>query len=110
MKHLFNTWRPFPKEKPEKDGWYQCTLDDRIPGLPRYVMDLYWCGEVQRFKDNRIQDIFNRYDVYGYNKETHEYDKPMCTNHLCDRTDNVVAWKLMQKPYMIGFVEEESKW
>lgn len=105
MKHLFNNWREFPKEKPKKDGWYQCTVE--VPNQQRYVMDLYWYGEVQRFKDNRRQQIFSEYDVYGYNDVTHEYDKPLNTNSLCDRTDNVVAWKQMPNPYMIGFVEEK---
>ena len=102
---LFNRWRVFAKEKPKKNGWYLCTVE--VPGQQRYVMDLYWYGEKQRFKDNRRQSVFNDYDVYAYNYDTHEYDKPLHTNELCDRTDNVVAWKRIPKTYMKGFVEKE---
>lgn len=96
-------WRLFKDKKPKKNGWYQCTVE--ISGQQRYVMDLYWYGELQRFKDNRRQSVFSDYDVYAYNDTTYEYDKPVNTNSLCDRTDDVVAWRKMPKPYMKGFKE-----
>lgn len=108
MKHLFNTWRPFPKEKPEKDGWYQCTVEE--PGQCRYVMNLYWYGEKERFKDDLRRDVFGSYDIYDYDKETHFYDKQIFFDQFCDRTEDVVAWKMMPKAYMVGFVEEDTIW
>lgn len=101
---LFNRWRVFAEEKPKKNGWYQCTVE--VPGMQRYVMDLFWYDEVERFKDNRVQNVFNDYDVYAYNDVTHEYDKPINTNNLCDRTDNVIAWKKISKSYMKRFEEK----
>lgn len=98
-------WHKFPKNKPKKNGWYQCTVE--VPGQQRYVMDLYWYGKPEKFRDNRRQDVFNSYDVYGYNDETHECDKKLYTIPLCDRTESVVAWKKMPRTYMRGFVKEE---
>lgn len=103
--NLFNRWRVFGKEKPKKDGWYICTVE--VPRMQRYVMDLYWYGKNQRFKDNRKQLVFSDYDVYAYNDVTHEYDKPINTDSLCDRTENVIAWKKSPKPYMKGFGEDK---
>lgn len=104
LTQLFNRWRVFEKEKPEKRGWYQCTVGK--PAKYLYTMNLYWCDDIQRFKDNRRQSVFNDYDVYAYNDVTHEYDKPINTDSLCDRTDRVIAWKKLPKPYMKGFEEE----
>lgn len=70
-------------------------------------MDLFWYGHQQKFKDNRRQTIFSDYMVYGYNDETGKDDKLMTTCNLCDRTENVIAWRKMPKTYMKGFVEEE---
>lgn len=67
----------------------------------RYVMDLYWYNETQRFKDNRRQNVYSTYEVLNYKNEK------MHTDHLCDRTENVIAWKNIPKTYMKGFVKEE---
>ena len=91
-------WNNFKKKKPKKDGWYQCTVE--VPGMQRYVMDLYWYGKQQKFKDNRRQYIFNTYDVYNYKEEK------MYTCNLCDRTENVIACRKLPKVYMRGFKEE----
>ena len=97
-------WKNFKKKKPKKNGWYICTVE--VPGQQRYVMDLYWYGQVGRFKDNRRQTVFNDYSVYGYNDETGKCDKLLGSERLCDRTENVVAWKKNPKPYMKGFIKE----
>ena len=100
-------WHRFDKKKPKKNGWYQCTVE--VPGLQRYVMDLYWYSKCQRFKDIRRLDIFESYKVYGWNDETHKQDKLLTSNRLCDRTENVIAWRKMPRAYMKGFVERRFK-
>lgn len=91
-------WKLFSEKKPKKSGWYQCTVE--VPGIDRYVVDLYWDAEVERFKDNSRQDVFNTYDVYAYNEATYEYDKNVNTDQYCDMTTHVVAWKKLPKPYL----------
>lgn len=98
-------WKIFKKKQPKKDGWYQCTVE--VPGQQRYVMDLYWYGNVQRFRDNRRQTVFDYYHVFGYNDETGKNDKRMYTEDICDRTVDVIAWRKVPKPYMKGFIKEE---
>lgn len=93
-------WKIFKNKKPTKNGWYQCTVE--VPNQQRYVMDLYWHNELQRFKDNRRQNVYDTYNVLNYKNEK------MYTERLCDRTENVVAWKKLPRTYMKGFVEE--KW
>ena len=77
------------KKKPKKNGWYQCTVE--VPGVDRYVVDLYWDAEVERFKDNSRQDVFNTYDVYAYNETTHEYGKSINTDQYCDMATHIIA-------------------
>lgn len=96
-------WKRFDKHKPEKDGWYQCTVafPSGFEGqIQSYVMDLYYYKDHNKWIDNRRQDIFSTYEVYGYgfgNKK-----KRLYTNNLCNRTDNVIAWRPMPKPFKIG--------
>lgn len=91
-------WKRFDKKKPTKDGWYLCTIE--VPGQQRYVMDLYWYSNRQMFRDNRVQHTFDTHQVLDY-KGYQLYE-----NHLCDRTDGVVAWRKMPRTYMRGFVKE----
>ena len=93
-------WNEFPRKKPKKNGWYQCTVE--VPGQQRYVMDLYWYGETGRFIDNRRQNVFDTYKVYGCD------GKQLTTIPLCDRTTRVKAWCNMPDVYMIGFIKEED--
>lgn len=90
-------WKRFDKKKPRKNGWYTCTVE--VPRQQRYVMDLYWYNETQSFRDNRRQNVYDSYDVYNYQHEK------MCSDRLCDRTSNVVAWRKRPKTYMRGFVK-----
>ena len=95
---LFNPWRIFKETKPIKDGWYTCTVE--VSGQQRYVMDLYWYNDTQQFIDNRRQDIFDSYKVLNY------IDIQMASCQLCNRTQDVVAWKKQPRPYMKGFKKE----
>lgn len=79
--NMFNLWRIFDKKKPKKDGWYVCTVE--IPNEQRYVMDLYWYNKKQAFVDNR---------------------RPK--DCLYNRTNEVIAWKNCEKPFMKGFKKE----
>ena len=92
-------WKVFKDKKPIKNGWYQCIVE--VPNQQRYVMDLYWYNEKQQFRDNRRQNVYDTYNVLNYKNEK------MYTEKLCDRTENVVAWRKIPKAYMKGFVKEQ---
>ena len=99
-------WHVFKKKKPKKEGWYQCTVE--VPGQQRYVMDLYWYNRLGgRFRDNRRQNVFDSYIVYGYNDETRELNLRLYTEPLCDRTEGVIAWRKLPRTYMRGFRKEK---
>lgn len=85
-------WKRFDKKKPKKDGWYICTVE--AENQLRYTMDLYWYSDRQQFRDNRRQDVFNSYDVYG------DKNKKLYSEKLCNRTDDVIAWKKQPRTYM----------
>lgn len=102
-------WIKFSDAIPKKPGWYQCTicfpfLDDEYT---TYVMDLFWNNISQRFVDNRVQHVFDTYDVYGYSKNNGT-DK-MYTCSLCDRTDEVVAWRKLPDPCLIEGIKYYEK-
>lgn len=88
-------WKRFDKKKPTEKGWYMCTVE--VPNQQRYVMDLYWYPDRQKFIDNRRQTIFDDYTVTDYE------GKRLHSIGLCDRTSGVVAWRKMPKTYMRGF-------
>lgn len=91
---IFNRWRRYPRVKPKKDGWYQCTVD-RGNGLG--VMDLYYDTRYGgRWIDLRRKQVFNGYKVYKAGREPLEYNR-VFEDSLCDRED-VMAWKHMIKP------------
>lgn len=98
-------WKKFPDKKPKKDGWYQCTIAFPFTKLPdgtdvyqTYVMDLHYCTETEQFIDNRERHVFHLYDVYGYGKGNQKV-KLKSYEHG-DKTEYVVAWKHMPKPYL----------
>ena len=91
-------WERFDKKKPKKDGWYICTVE--AENQLRYTMDLYWYSDRQQFRDNRRQDVFNSYDVYG------DKNKKLYSEKLCNRTDDVIAWKKQPRTYMRGFTKK----
>ena len=90
-------WNDINTKKPTKNGWYSCTVE--VSGQQRYVMDLYWYSDRERFIDNRVKHIFEVYDVIG------DKGKKIEKYRLTDRTDSVVAWRKIPKPYMSGFVK-----
>ncbi len=91
-------WKIFKKKKPEKEGWYLCTYE--VENFQRYVMNLYWWPKKQKFIDNIREDVVDTYNVMGLSGERiHDIGQ--------DRTDMVIAWRKLPKPYMRGFVKEE---
>lgn len=89
-------WKIFEKVKPNDKGWYQCTVE--VKNQQRYVMQLFWYPERQKFIDNIRENVCETYNVIGYSGERlHDIGQ--------DRTDSVVAWKKISKPYMKGFIK-----
>ena len=93
---MFNRWKPYPKYKPLKRGWYICSIRYGEEPGQAYVMDLFWDEKEEKWKDNRRLDVYNTYEVYGYNDETHLIDKRMYKDNLCYRND-VIAFKKYQE-------------
>ena len=90
-------WKDFNKYKPKKDGWYLCsiTLGDKKFNQS-YVMCLYWYAEKQAFKDNVRQSVYDIYNVFSFD------GKRLYTGSLCDRTEDVTAWRKLPKYYVKG--------
>lgn len=92
LKKLFNRWRPYPKYKPDSDGWYICSIKYGDRDSQEYVMDLWYDVVNDKWKDNRRQDVYNCYTVTNY-----EGNK-MYSDNLCIRKD-VIAFKNIPKTY-----------
>lgn len=89
-------WRKFKKRTPKNKGWYQCTVE--VENQQRYVMDLFWYPDRQKFIDNIRENVCESYEVIGCDgKRLYDIGQ--------DRTNNVVAWKNISKPYMKGFIK-----
>lgn len=95
---MFNRWKPYPKNKPKKRGWYICSIQYGEEKEQNYVMDLFWDDEKKLWKDNRRLDVYNMYYVFGYNDETGRQDKKMYRDNLCIRND-VIAFKKLPNVY-----------
>lgn len=95
---MFNLWKPYPNNKPKKRGWYLCSIRYGEEKDQAYVMDLFWDDGNETWKDNRRLDVFNTYNVYGYNDKTKIQDLKMYRDNLCIRKD-VIAFKRLPKIY-----------
>lgn len=96
-------WHRYPDEKPSESGWYQCTIAftfcDNPYKIQSYVMDLWYDTKNDKFKDNRRQNVYETYDVMGYQ---HGNEKAkMYHDKLCDRTSSVVAWQPLAPMFRI---------
>lgn len=87
----------FLKSNHRKKGGYQCTICYKFDEntYATYVMDLFWNPDNQTFKDNRRQNVFDTYSVYGCG------DRRLSTERIVDRTDEVVAWRKLPKPLIL---------
>lgn len=99
---MLNMWKPFPKHKPKKSGWYICSIRYGEEKGQAYVMDLWWDTEKEIWKDNRRLDVYSTYEVYGYgwcDPDTGVAPKVrMYSDNLCIRND-VIAFKHPPKIY-----------
>ena len=89
---MFNIWRPYPLIKPKNDGWYTVTLSDGS------VMDLEYIGWADRWMDSRRKQVFDGYKVYHSGRAPIEENR-VYNDSLWNRTDEVVAWKRVSKPF-----------
>lgn len=90
-------WNNFSKRQPKEADWYMCTVE--VKNQQRYTMSLYWYPYTQKFIDAIRQNVCDVYSVMS------------CTGERLrdigqDRTEDVVAWRKIPKPYMWGFVKQ----
>jgi len=97
---MFNRWKPYPKHKPKKRGWYICSIRYGEEPGQAYVMDLFWDEVREVWKDNRRSNVFQEYEVYGYGVNIIEQPikKQIWHDKLCER-DDVIAFKKLPKIY-----------
>ncbi len=90
-------WKNFSKRRPKEKGWYMCTVE--VKNFQRYTMSLYWYPNKQKFIDNIRANVCETYEVMGCGG-----------NRLFDigqdRTEDVIAWRKIPKPYMKGFIKK----
>ena len=57
----------------------------------------------QKFIDNRVQNVFDEYDVMGWDNSITDapVKKKLYHNSNCDRTETVVAWRNLPEPYKV---------
>ena len=100
---MANRWNEYPKKKPNKNGWYQCTVKFGDKPNDYYVMDLYYYIERNAWIDNRRKNVFNIYEVTrstGQMVNGEQTFERIYSDQHCDRTKEVVAWKNLPKPYI----------
>ena len=94
---MFNRWRQYPKRKPKEKGYYLCTV--KMGDDDGYVLKLFYNPKHDRWSDIRRQKLFDGYVVYKVCRAPIEENR-VYTDGLCDRTDDVVAWKKLSDPYI----------
>lgn len=96
---MFNRWKPYPKYKPKKQGWYICSIRYGEEEGQAYVMDLWWNEKLERWQDNRRINVFQLYEVFGYGKKINRNEKMrIYYDNTCYRND-VIAFKRLPKIY-----------
>ena len=95
---IFNWWHKYPKHKPKKKGWYQCTVryGREINGTP-CVLRLFYCDWRDIWINDSRQQVFDGYKVYKVTRATIEENR-VYGDSLCERND-VIAWKKLPKVY-----------
>ena len=92
----FNFWRKYPKRRPKEDGYYLCTIG--MEGDP-YLLKLFYSTRKNKWIDIRRQNVFDGYVVYKVCRAPIEENR-VYTDGLCDRTEEVIAWKKLPKTYI----------
>lgn len=103
---MINIWRrfnKFPRMKPKEDGWYTCTvIHDAGESEPqKSVMDLYFDTWTSQWIDKRRQSVFDGYVAFMTGKAQLDGNR-VYTDILCDRTNEVIAWKKLARPSIGG--------
>lgn len=110
---IFNRWRKYPRRKPRKEGWYQCTVRYGYDGEEEsiIVMDLYFWFAPDRggvWVDRRRKEVFEGYKVYYPCRAAIDYNR-VWEDSLCERVD-VMAWKKLPRVYRgIGKIFKKGK-
>jgi hypothetical protein len=92
---IFNPWRKFPRWKPKEDGYYLCTIYDLETDYS-YVAKLYYTVRSGLWENNERINVFMGYTIYKVCRAPIEENR-VYRDSLCNRTEDVVAWKKMPK-------------
>lgn len=92
---FINLWRKFPKRKPRKDGYYLVTIYSLEEDFS-YVARLYYDARAGKWENNERKHVFAGYVVYRQCRAPIE-DNRVYWDSLCDRTEEVVAWKKLPR-------------
>ena len=91
---MFNFWRNYPARKPKEDGLYLCTID---MGAGIHLVKLLWYNDRMDKWINRDRlSVFEAYAIYKLDRATIEENR-VYVDDLCERTDDVIAWKMVPK-------------
>lgn len=93
---IFNLWRKYPKRKPEHNGYYLCTVIEANGEHTLYK--LYYKKTVDKWIDMSRQTVFDGYVVYKVCRAPIEENR-VYTDGMCNRTEDVIAWKQLSKEY-----------
>ena len=93
---IFNLWRKYPRWKPKEQGYYLCKIRPDLETGYSYVTRLYYNDRTKKWINNDRKSVFQGYNVYKVCRA------PIAENRvyedgLCDRTDDVIAWKKLPK-------------
>lgn len=94
---IFNLWRRYPKRKPKESGYYLCSISQGLHnGVSVNV--LYYKKREGKWIDIHRQTMFDGYVVYRVCRAPIP-DNRVYFDSLCERTDEVTAWKMLPKGY-----------
>lgn len=91
---IFNFWKKYPDRKPDSSGYYWCSVA-KWDGEDREIfigMVLYYNKSTDKWIDVSRQSVFDGYFVYKTEVKS-DWDIGEATDYLCDKTEDVVAWK-----------------
>ena len=92
---IFNPWRKYPRWKPKKEGYYLCTIPDMESGYS-YVTRLYYNKFANQWVNNDRLSVFCGYNVFKVCRAPIQ-ENQVYGDGLCDRTEDVIAWKKLPK-------------
>lgn len=89
-------WIDAKTNPPRVEGWYLTTNTFSVgPNeLQSYTMLLYYYPDSKKWINNCAQNVFQMYNVLGYN------NKRVLTDSGCDRTEDVAYWCPAPEPFI----------